>query len=101
MIIASKTYHRPDATISWHSDVIETGRAEFVEQLKTYGNDIVMNSATVSDDTLSITFVTIWENTEAYEQYKVDPILNVYWEARDEYNISVGITSDPTDVKTV
>jgi hypothetical protein len=60
-----------------------------------------MNSSTLSDDELSITFVTIWENEEAYEQYKVDPILNVYWGARDEYNASVGITADSTSVETV
>jgi len=101
MIIASKTYHRLDAATPWHFKVVETGKTEFVAQLKTYEGKLVMNSSTTSDDELSITFVTIWENAEVYEQYKVDPILNVYWGARDEYNASAGITADPTDVKTV
>lgn len=101
MIIASKTYHRLDTTTPWHFKVVETGKAEFVAQLNTYQGNLIMNSSTLSDDELSITFVTVWENEEAYELYKVDPILNVYWGARDEYNTSVGITADTTSVETV
>ena len=96
MILTSRTYHRPDISVEWHNKVVEEGKPEFIERLRTeYANDLVLNTVNHDDD-LTVTFTTVWNTRERYEQYRVDPILQVFWAARDAYNASVGITADDT-----
>lgn len=97
MILAEKTYKRPNANVLWHFDVVTTGREEFIAQLATYNDEILLNTRDVVDEN-TIVFRTLFLNQEVYDRYKVDPILNVFWSARDEYNQSVGIYYEPTIV---
>ena len=100
MIKASKTYHRPDASVPWHYKIID-GKSEFMNRMReVYSAGLLFKDQIHSDD-LTVTFITVWDTQELYEQYKSDPVLNVYWDARNSYNQNAGIIMDETVVETI
>lgn len=101
MIIVSKVYHRPapepgSSPVEWHHQVLDG--AEFSNRLNSvYGSYILHKDIELIDE-LTIKYSVVWSDEAIYEQYKNDPILNIFWEKRDQYNLENNIISDPTEV---
>lgn len=91
MILAKRTYTRPSPSVPWHFEVVTTGLHNFKIQMATAYNNSSHSSQNIDSNTIE--FISIWNTMEEYTTYATDPILKVFWDARDEYNTSVNITS--------
>jgi hypothetical protein len=91
MILAKRTYTRPSPDVPWHFEVVTTGLDDFKIQMTTVYPTASHNSQDIDSNTIE--FMSFWDTMEEYTAYSTDPILKVFWDARDEYNRSVNITS--------
>jgi hypothetical protein len=95
MIIFSRTYTRPDTETPFHNEVLDntTYRAQLVPNYIDSGK-LIQQWKEMSSDQLTMTYQAIWLSREAFDEHDNDPILSVYWTARDEYcatnNIVIG-----------
>jgi hypothetical protein len=86
MIQFSKTFTRPNTEILWHNQVLDN--TEYLNQLvPNYieTEKLLEQFLEYSEDSLIMTYVAIWSDQESFDEYDIDPILNTYWTARDEY----------------
>jgi quinol monooxygenase YgiN len=92
LVTISKIYTRPDTSVPWHYEVLDS--SEFLGQFhKIHAIHCTMNER-IDIDELHIMFISQWESDEACQAYLDDPILNSYWQIRDDYNEIAGITSE-------
>jgi len=91
MILVKRIYTRPSPAAPWHFEVVTTGLDEFKQHMSEKYKDSLHYSQYIDETTFE--FMSIWETMEEYEAYAADPILWIFWTARDNYNESVNITS--------
>ncbi len=95
MIKIKREYTRPAADIPWHGEVLPN--TEFKTKLQTYidSNKHISYNITYSEDGLKMFYEGVWVDRAAFDEYDVDPDLVPYWDLRNEYYASVGITIGP------
>lgn len=102
MITCTRTFTRPTTSVLWHND---PGSPVPVVDFKDHLNvnyratgKLIDDQFEESTDGLSKTYTAIWASLEDYNEYDTDPVFVGFWEARDIYNESVGITATPVEI---
>lgn len=105
MIILTRTYTRPDTAVEWHIYALNNPQiGEYIQT--TYidtGKLLLQNIEWENPNLLSIEYTAYWRDMDSFNEYDNDPNLLSYWEERDVYNNSVGITITPkviTDIES-
>lgn len=105
MITVTRTYTRPNAETPFHLDkpfCDDIYTQDFKEHVQTtYGNAIIHLGNTLSEDFLTLSFQSIWDNRQNYEAYINDPVCTPVWAARDAHNAAFGIISTPSVITEV
>ena len=95
MIQVTKTFTRPNTSVSWHDDIFAPYRDHMSNNyFKT--KKIIYNESPVSEDALSRTFMQIWADRTCHAEWLNDPYYQEFFKARNTYNESVGIVIGET-----
>lgn len=98
MIRVTKTYTRPNITVKFHNEVLDG--IHFRTAYGQTGKRVAVNN-TYSEDGLNWYYESFWVNLAVYQEHTQDPICINYFNNRDTYNESNGITHTPTVVEEV
>lgn len=105
MIQYTRTYTRPLTSVPWWFQVpLSVPKSDFATRMKSQYLDTgkcITEGFTFSLDELELTWTGDWISSEAFNEYDADPVLSLYWAAKDEYNTISGITKRPLTSKTV
>ena len=101
MIRIKRQYTRPSTDVKWQRDVIEV--AEFKIKLQTYidSKKLISHHTNYSEDGLQMFYSGVWASRADFDEYDVDPDLTLYWDLRNTYYESVGITVGAKVFETV
>lgn len=97
MIKMTRTYSRPSVDIEWHIYVLDSAWVgPYINETYKNTGKLLGESIGWSDSfALSIEYVAYWLDNTSFEEYNYDSTLIPYWQERDVYNASVGITITP------
>lgn len=94
-IMVTRTWTRPNTSISWHFEILPTGCwSPFLAD-----DTLLSNSKTLSANGLTVTNVAIWLNQEAWEIALTNPEVVAYFQEKVEYNTANMITETPPVVE--
>lgn len=96
MFALTRVYTRPNLEVVWHFEALPPplGFSMRFNEYK-FSQKIITDSFKLAPDGLSITFIMIFSDQQAYTEYDTDPVLNEYWEIRKSYNDNNGIIAGP------
>ena len=100
-LIVTRTYTRPSIEIPWHFDIIDS--SPYLERIMSYNTEEKQMDVTIeiSPDGLSFTYLGVWNNEEAWNEYDTDPILEPYWEVVFDYYKVMGVVVGPKEFSTI
>ena len=93
MVILRRQFHRPNTDILWYNEIIPPDEKWMLRWLhyKESGK-IVDYSHDTTPDNLTMNYMAMWADLNAFHEYDHDPDMDQYWAARDSYNATHGIT---------
>lgn len=97
MIKITRSWTRPNTTVYWHFQVLDTGCWNpFFED-----DTLLSNTKRVSLDGLTVTNIAIWLNQAAWEVALTNPSVVAYFQEKVDYNNANMITETPPVIEEI
>lgn len=96
MVIIKRQFVRPNENVPWYQTVI-TPTQDFLSRWGDYQSTgkVINWDMNISEDQLTMNYSAYWRSLEEYHEYDTDPLLDPYWDLRDEYCNLLNITIGP------
>lgn len=97
MITLTRTYTRPSVEVKWHPHVLNGAWVgPYINSTYKDTGKLLFESMDWSNpEALTIDYTAHWVDMASFEEYNTDATLIPYWEDRNVYNETVGITISP------